>query len=201
MAFVSAEHELLFIHITKNGGTSVCEALSRAHGKSLNGGRNYAHEGVGNSIPDEFKPHNVNVHDTYGQILSKCPDVAKYRKFAIIRNPWARIFSFYQHKVRRGDKDLPKGPMQKVMRQSNVLLLQPQLWWLHGADDVDLIEFNGLSDGFNDLMSAYGVPVDPLPHLNKTTNPADYREHYDAYTKDLVWYYYRHEIETYGWEF
>jgi len=67
---LSKEHKSIFIHIPKNGGTSVCEAL-----------------GMGKSY-----------HYTYRWYNEEHPDKwAQWFKFAIVRNPWDRLVSCYEY--------------------------------------------------------------------------------------------------------
>lgn len=206
MAFVSTDHQLVFIHITKNGGTSVCSSLSRLHQSQLTGKRDFNHDGVGNNIAKRFRPSGINVHDTWDQVKEKFPEAANYHAFAIARNPWARLFSYYQHKVRRGDADLPMRngqplPFAECFRVSNILLLQPQTWWIGADQNVALLRHEHLNKDYKALMEALGIDAPALPRLNRSKSSGSYAEAYDDFARDLIWHYYRHEIDLWGYEF
>ncbi|MCX4186767.1 sulfotransferase family 2 domain-containing protein [Methylophaga sp. OBS4] len=199
MAFVSNEKRLVFIHIPKNAGTSICKHLSMAHGLDLTGKRDFKHNGVGNNIPPQFRPNGINVHDTLEEVHAKYPVCQSYVSFAVVRNPWARLYSFYLHKLRLGDKDLPPhGSFAEVFQKSNVLLLQPQFYWCRGADRV--LRYEHLDDDYQRLSLDFDLKGD-LPHLNRSQSDESYRDHYDDYSRKLIGEFYRYEIEQLGYQF
>lgn len=207
MAFVSPEHRFVFIHITKTGGTSIKAALAAMHNAGLQHPLDhYKRNAIGNGVPAAHRPGGLNVHDPWSEIVRKFPEAVDYRSFAVVRNPWARLYSFYRHKVRRKDLDLPKTrsakpmPFKDVFRVSNVLLLQPQIWWIN-QDSTKLLRFEHLEENFQKLIRTWNLPAATLPALNAAPTPLDYRNAYDDYSRDLVGAYYRHEIKTLGYEF
>lgn len=203
MAFISDKHKLIFIHIPKNAGTTISDVLTRAHGMELVGIEKgiYQHEGVGLGVPPKFRPNGINVHDTYKEIIEKYPAAKDYKVIACISNPWERIFSFWKHKVRRGDDDLKGGSFAEEFRKSNVLLLQPQLWWVDGASSIAFVYKTNVKEGLEDLFSSIVTELPKITKLNTDQNKEDYRSHYDEYSKGLVEAYYKKEIEIFGYEF
>jgi hypothetical protein len=199
MAFVSDEKRLVFIHVPKNAGTSICKHLSMAHGLDLTGKRDFTHNGVGNNIPPQFRPNGINVHDTLTEVQAKYQPCADYLSFAVVRNPWARLYSFYLHKLRRGDKDLLPGvSFADHFKKSNVLLLQPQFFWCRGVGRV--LRYEHLEEDYGKLCRDFDLKGD-LPHLNKYQCEEDYWNHYDDYSRNLVGEFYRYEIEQLGYQF
>lgn len=209
MAFISHELKCVFIHIPKTGGTAVTEALCRMHGeKPLRGPAHLKNNGIGNDIPVKFRPNGVNTHDPWFEIVRKCPEVEGYTKFAVVRNPWARIYSFFRHKLRRRDRDLPlKGntrvmPFASILRISNVLLLQPQIWWLDGCwQDVTVLPQENLQEHFDILGAALDWPAVQLAALNTDPQKADYTQAYDEWGRRLIQAYYQTEIDEFEYEF
>ncbi|HXK56579.1 MAG TPA: sulfotransferase family 2 domain-containing protein [Gammaproteobacteria bacterium] len=204
MAFVSDEHKLVFVHITKTGGTSISVALADAHGAELLGSRDRLEwSGIGGDVPPEYRPGGIEVHSTIREIHDKHPASKNYLSFCVIRNPWERIFSFYQHKKRIEDAALPPGDFAEAFKASNFLVLQPQSWWMRGSSgeiEIDhVVRMENLRDGFAQVMAAAGIDAE-LPHLNRS-EPKCYRDHYDSYSRDLIGEFYRHEIELFGYEF
>lgn len=200
MAFVSDKHKLVFIHSPKTGGTSICDHLARAHGSVLRGGaQEFAHRGIGGDVPAAHRPNGITVHDRLDEVRGKYPQASDYHSFCVVRNPWARIFSFYQHKLRRGDKDLPLGKsFSDIFRVSNCLLLQPQTYWCLDVDTV--LHFEQLGDEYGAFIHEFGLPAG-LRQLNRTTKPDDYRAYYDVYSHRIVMEFYRYEIERFGYSF
>jgi len=199
MAFVDDCHELVFIHIPKTGGTSISTALIEAHGLEQKCKRDLAHEGVGGAVPKQFKPNGITVHDRHCEIVEKYPQAKDYSSFCIVRNPWARIYSFWQHKVRRGDKDIDtEASFSECFRHNNVLLLQPQIWWM--GEDTDVIKFEEMGEHLPVYLSEKGLDI-TLPHLNKTKEKKDYHSEYDEYSYSLIRDYYWREIDLFDYQF
>lgn len=199
MAFVSDEKKLIFIHVPKNAGTSVCEHLSKEHGANLTGSRDFKTNGVGNNIEKRFRPNGINVHDSLDEVVEKYPACEDYFSFAIVRNPWARIYSFYLHKLRRGDKDLIRGlSFADQFKKSNALLIQPQFYWTYGIDR--LLRYEHIEEDYGKICKDFGFKT-ALPHLNQSQIPENYKEAYDEYSKKIVAEFYRYEIERLGYRF
>lgn len=204
MAFISDRHKLVFVHITKTGGTSISVSLTDAHGAELRGDRDRLEwSGIGGDVPIEHSPGGIEVHSTIRDIHDKYPQSREYTSFCVVRNPWSRIFSYYQHKKRIEDTDLPPGDFAQALRASNYLLLQPQTFWMR--DSIGLIAINHIlrmdtiHAEFSALMAELGISA-TLPHLNRSDD-TNYRDHYDDYARELIGEYYRHEIELFGFEF
>lgn len=204
MAFVSKERRIVFVHIPKTGGTSISVALADAHGAQVTGNRSRLKDrGIGGAVPGEYRPNGISVHDTLQEIRQKFAPAKNYQSFCVVRNPWARIFSYYQHKRRINDPQLPPGTFAEVFRTSNFLLLQPQTFWMRGksgALDIDhVLRMESLEADFNALMEDFDISA-RLPHLNRS-DEKPYQDHYDDYSKQLILEYYHHEIERFGYKF
>lgn len=206
MAFISAKHKLAFIHVPKTGGTSITHALAAAHHAKLTRPfEHYAHNGVGQDIPAQFKPDGITVHDPWSEIIRKHPAAKAYKPVAVVRNPWERIYSFYWHKRRRRDRDLPLNPrtakpysLADTFKVSNVLLLQPQVWWF--PESAHVILFERMPESLCQI--GCGLPDVPIMRLNtRPEGKSDWRKAFDPYTRDLIFAYYRYEIEKYGFTF
>jgi len=204
MAFVSDKYKLIFIHIPKNAGTTISEALCKIHGTQLVGIDKgiYQHEGVGLGVPTKFRPNRIDVHDTYKDIINKYPKAKDYHAFAVISNPWERIFSFWKHKKRRGDEDLDHSlSFSDALRKSNVLLLQPQLWWFSENPSIWFLRKERLEQDFWYWCHLMRLEKPQLTKLNTDIEKDNYKNHYDEYGIDLIKEFYRAEIERFGYEF
>jgi hypothetical protein len=64
----------------------------------------------------------------------------------------------------------------------------------------NIIRFENLKQGFDDMCKTLQVPHIKLPHLNKTKH-THYTDYYDDETRELVAKKYAKDIETFGYEF
>lgn len=211
---LSPQYNFLMLHITKCAGTSVKQSLTEAHGHSSVQDDNVKHDGIGNSIPPGLRPYNIDVHDPLFQIEQKIKNhyhLDDLFKFTFVRNPWARIFSFYQHKVRRRDADsLQSNGEPKEFNQflatSNNLLLQAQTWWMvdqNGDEQIDFIgKTENLEQDFNTICQKIGFNNPPgVKLLNTSTDSKNYKQAYNLRSKLLIEHYYKAEIERFGYTF
>ena len=72
---ISDSKRVVFVHLPKTGGASL--------------------EAVLDSIPDSRGPKKRR-HDTLAQILETEPEVSSYWIFGFVRNPWARMLSWFR---------------------------------------------------------------------------------------------------------
>ncbi len=210
MALVSDEYKFVFVHVPKTGGTSITEALVKAHGCELaKPSGYYKHKGLGRSrgkdIPAQFRPNGIELHDPYSVICEKYPKAKDYRVLAMVRNPWERIYSFYWHKRRRRDANLPVQAsgqpceLNQVFKVSNSCLIQPQIWWF--PEDAIVLRYENFPSYVTDFFP--GLPRIEINRLNTNSHRsgAGWREEYDMYTRKLIEAYYQYEIDRYGYQF
>ena len=202
-------HDLkcIFVHVNKTGGSSVVVALNMLQ----------AHISTELLFSDSLKQD-----DQYKlwkgwkggkrittQNWSELEDVRnhwdEYHKFTIIRNPWDRVVSdfFYckKHNIVGKNADFHTDVISTIDSRERWKL--PCYDWitLNGEVAVDnIIRFEKLNEGFDDLCEKLGVPNIRLPHLNKT-NHKPYWEYYDDALQDIVAEKYAKDIEYFGYEF
>ncbi|WP_168929575.1 sulfotransferase family 2 domain-containing protein [Nocardioides sp. GY 10127] len=75
---ISDHAGLLFVHVQQTGGAAVAARL-------------------GELLPDARSLPGVDRHATLGQLLRAEPGLASYWTFGLVRNPWARAWSWYRH--------------------------------------------------------------------------------------------------------
>lgn len=73
---VSDSHKMLFIHVQKTGGTTIDSMLDR-------------------EIKDVRSLKGVIRHASLEMVLTKQPDLTTYWTFGFVRNPWARMASWW----------------------------------------------------------------------------------------------------------
>lgn len=204
MAFVSDKYNLLFIHTVKTGGTSISEHLTDLHGASLKGDiSKYQTSAIRFGIPEPFS-RGLRPHAPLREVLNAVPEAEEYMSFCVVRNPWDRIFSYFNNIVRENDYRLHGNFDFKESIKTRASLILPQTYWYEEVDEV--IRFENLEDEYLEILREMEVPekeIRPLKKLNRspTNHSNEYRKHYDERTKEIVYYYYRDEIETFGYEF
>jgi hypothetical protein len=198
------KHRAIFIHIQKTGGNSVSAAL-------------------GMSVVE------ANKHWRADELKAACDPAIwrSYFKFSFVRNPWARLVSWYEMieaqrpRFEAGaalnrfqsavlsrcnsfgdfldlmDEDIVDDDGAKWIRRN-------QLDYLVDADGALLVDFVGrtetLASDFASILDRFeGVPA-PLSHLNATPH-GPYQRYYTATQASAVAEWYAPDIECFGYRF
>ncbi len=133
-----------------------------------------------------------------------------YFKFAFVRNPWDRVYSWYRNVMRDKlhQQELSIGgdsSFQEFVRNClDTWALRPQLSWITdetGEVAIDYVgKFETLEDDYRFICKRLGKPVKKLP-MTLHYGAAPYQEVYDKYTKALVAEKYAEEIERFEYVF
>lgn len=181
----------VFIHINKTAGTSIGRAIG---------------------IPRKLHLTAREIIDLVGE-----PAWADAYKFAFVRNPWDKVVSQYEFRVRTDKTGMGGGgvPFKEwVLRTigeqpdpryvDRPRLFIPQVEWLEdhsGQVDVQSIgRFEHLARDFARVCEDLGIAAS-LPHANRSPGRAHYREYYDDETAELVARRYRADLERFGYGF
>lgn len=188
---------LIFIHIPKNGGTSLNHAI---YGQFMG---HYSVRDIARARPD---------------LLAQLPS------FAVARNPWARVYSAYR--FAREGQSMKDGAQIANPNKYRVPQFESferfVIEWLDGRDlsREDFVfreqcEFVTSSDNTVGV-ACIGRLEDPttyvefveaalgreleLPHLNRTANRNSYREVFTQSMREVVARAYRKDIELFGYD-
>jgi len=179
----------VFIHINKTAGTSII-----------------------NIIGKPFRKH-LTVKEVIKVIGQKKWEEAF--KFAVIRNPWDKVFSQYKHSFNMFSDLAEKKiefkdwvactygePKNKIYYKRPQMFL-PHVEWLknyEGKIDVDkIIRYENLNEGINDVFRILEIDH-VLPHLN-STYITNYRDFYDDETKQIITDWFHEDIKEFGYVF
>jgi len=184
---ISLKHNLLFIHIPKNAGTSIRRAISSVDGKFLN----FPHL--------TLKEYRTFLHPEFFE---------RTFKFAIVRNPWDRAVSLYhfQHSESFRLSDPERYAAAKDMDFQQFLdcagFLQ-QLPWISLDDGigVDCVgRFENLAGTMKTISERTDLPSIKLPHINGTSH-SPFASYYDSHTKDIIAQKCEEDIDVFKYTF
>ena len=176
------EHKAIFIHIPKNAGNSIVKCFSWPE-------------------VSYFHPQ----HDTVYDIKKKFPELyQKWKKFAVVRNPYDRMVSWYFFHKENPEHLLEKERVNnisfnewikknKFSHRGHKWLYKPQHTWVD--DTVNILKFENLN---NDINSFLNTKLE-LPRLTKT-NREHYLLYYDKDSLNIVYNKYKEDFKKYNYE-
>jgi chondroitin 4-sulfotransferase 11 len=142
----------------------------------------------------------------------------EYFKFTFVRNPWDRIYSCFEQKVRskggncsdylnQFPRNIKFSEWVKTITLSENILKDRHfapMYTLMINKSFDSMDFVGklenLQEDFNIICDKIKIPQQKLPHKNKTKHK-HYTEYYNEETKQIVAEKYTKDIEMFGYEF
>jgi hypothetical protein len=205
--FICDSRRLLFVHIQKTGGTSVTRLLQDA-------------------IPDGQAYGAQRQHETLPRILRRQPELAGYWTFGFVRNPWARMLSWWS-RIRDNQEAAAAGSsgaaawLQKTQFRQAVAAMPdfgtfiakaPEEWevfrrsqikWLTSptrrADFVGRTET--LAADVRAIFARFDLPPPDEPPRSNPSKHTDYHDYYTDATRARVSEIFADDIATFGYEF
>ena len=182
---ISDAHKLLFVHVQKTGGSTIDNRLDEV-------------------LDDARHVPGVDRHATLGQILQAEPGLAAYWTVGFVRNPWARMLSWFRmverfkeraEKGRRGaDAFLKKNQFIKGVAEAcpdfeTFVMKGPDQWARLRTPQVRYLtsktrraDFIGRQETLEaDLRAIFArleLPWEPLQSVNVDKSRPDYHELY-----------------------
>ena len=220
---ISIQKKFLFIHVPKTGGNSIQNILKDYSEDRIVGLKR--NQKIIQRFEVRNEKYNTSKHTTLTQYKSVM-DAELYNslfKFAVIRNPWDRMISFYfsPHLGGRGWNryaffELVKNvqpvrhyicqkkgltiviPLRNIFREFGVHL---HLGNKRIDTDIDfLIRFEQLNKDFTTVCEKLNIPFTPLPRVNRSKHN-HYSSYYDDETKEAVRLKFADEIAAGNYRF
>lgn len=222
MSIYSDKHKFIFIHIPKNAGSTFVQNYT-------DGKRIKRFEILNEELGYDRDPVYGN-HMTY-QIIknlvdhnSVTLDYDNYFKFCVVRNPWERMVSLYQHRMRKIDKtfqgkprnsaqdkeDLLKGFNHWLLHtrhvSDTVLTKTPQLHWITDANGNiiadKIINIQNYDEELDMILKRLKVPRQKRKDFNRSKkDSSSYHEVYSEESKKHIEKYFASDIKEFGFTF
>ena len=224
---ISHKYECIYIHIPKCAGTSVESIFGHLDNHVGRGGQD--HRSIRMIKQPCFSISSISSKENIIELLHRnkylyINKVSNYRnkfkvtkqqyenyyKFSIVRNPWARAYSWYKN-VMRDEIHLKNHGISEEISFNNFLkkfagkgFLRPQLYWLKDFDGVVSLDyiarFETLSADMQNIFKQLGVREFSLPH-NLKGSEDNYRNHYDLESNAIIQKIYQEEIVLFDYSF
>ncbi len=189
---ISAQYKCIFVHIPKTGGTSIEHALGMYQ---LNGERGQQDHRTIAKIKEDLSEEQFE----------------SYFKFSFVRNPWARVVSWYRNVMRDPlhQKELEIENPHLTFRDflhhyHHSWALREQLYWL--KDEKGQIPLNFIGR-FEQLQQDFAIVCQKLNMQNKilpnllASEPCEYVSFYDEKLRDAVASRYAEDIAYFNYKF
>lgn len=183
--------DFVFIHINKNAGSSIEQAL-------------------GLHFEDRHKTAQEKIKEM-GQ--------ARWQKkftFTIVRNPWDRVVSHYFFRKKTNQTNLRTNPVEfndwvkLVYLDKNPFyydkpkMFMPQFDWIADESGKILVDYIGRFENLESDFKKICHQLDRnchLPHEKKSSGRRNYREYYSGDSSDIVSSIFKKDVEHFGYKF
>jgi hypothetical protein len=206
---VSDRHRLLFVHVQKTGGNTVRTMLNQA-------------------LPDARNPRGVlPKHARLGGILKAEPALADYYVFGFVRNPWARMVSWWSMiQDAKLNADAGNAGAIERLRTNRFMRVVATTYEtfddfvLHGTDDLPRLgtaqvrylvtprrraDFIGRTENLvadvGTVFHRVGLPVGEVPRANASTPRGPYQDFYTDATRRRIATVYADDVTAFGYTF
>ena len=203
LTVISHTHKFIYIGIPKVGTRSFMQYFTQDHKDAM----------------------DVEWFETaagFSKALEAYPD---YTRFSLTRNPWARVVSCYNSKVKYHTFNKYVRVMSKYQNLKPEMPFEEFVKWLASEEGADsyadrhwLSMYHFLYDGdeplcqhigkfeerenvLPEISKALGIETIELPHKGWVNQNTDYRSYYTDETKAIVAERYARDIKLFGYEF
>lgn len=224
---ISHKYRCIHIHIPKCAGTSIEKALGHFDGHLGRNGQD--HRTIRMIEQPWLTLHSLksfsNVKEIFRKIRHKmitktnpknheivtAEQFKKYFKFTVVRNPYSRVYSWYNNVIRDDiqlnyygiskDIEFPEY-LKRCLKKSH--MMKQQVYWLKnfkGKINLDYIgRFENIDDVFQKILKNLYIEKISFPHEQKSPK-FDYKRYYNDFSIDLVSKFYKDDLEIFNYKF
>jgi len=209
---ISKKNKVIFFHLPKNAGTSISNLLLKNESyyyswvilsKIL---RRFSKKD--NFFFDNFqkKIHFFRSHETVKSIQNKISSKIfdNYFKFAIVRNPYSRFVSRYNYtKLVTKNKNIKFSEFVKEYVELGMITDKQYKFLLNNNGDIGvnkILKFENISKDINEIANRISVNPNKLYKMNVSTHD-NYKEYYDAETKNIVENFCKEDLNFFNYKF
>jgi hypothetical protein len=205
---VSDSRRLLFVHVQKTGGASM-------------------HHILGKHIPDlRGVAGTSDRHAPLRKILRLEPELTDYWIFGFVRNPWARLVSWWAM-LERVSERAAQGQPTAVRMMSNIKFIAgasqypdfetfihrgPEEWTRLRVPQIDYLQtktrkadFIGRTERYEEdtreILTRFDLPFPEELTRTNTSKHGHYRDYYTPATRDRVGEIFAADIEAFDYTF
>lgn len=205
---ISDAQRFLFVHVQKTGGSTIDNRLDEV-------------------LPDSRAVKGLDRHARLGQIIAAEPELASYWTVGFVRNPWARMLSWFRmverfkeraEKHRKGaDAFMRKNPFIKGVAEhcpdfESFVMAGPDRWTRLATPQLHYLtsktrraDFIGRQESLEaDLRAVFArleLPWEPLQSVNVDKSRPDYREVYTDPMRRRVEELFARDIAAFDYRF
>ena len=220
---ISKELKCIYIHIPKTAGTSIEKKLGHFESLDFNVQDHRTFKEI-EQTTDRYqhlrmagyalKRGNLsriapNIRNAVSPDLT-VSELSSFFKFTMVRNTWARTFSWYNvvlrdsyHREKFGVGEIPFSFETFIKEKMNPISFS-QLRYIQDKDDNVSLDFIGrfekLQEDFDIVCERLGIEDSTLPKL-LVRNYEHYTDHFTSETKDLVYRLFKDEINYFDFEY
>ena len=213
---ISRGRRYIFVHIPKTGGTALSLALEARAMKDdiLIGDTPKARARAGRLASMKTKGR-LWKHSTLTDIegLVSRAEIADFFTVTLVRNPWDRVVSYYHwlrdqgfaHPAVTLAHDLPFSAFLNHAQTIAAFRAWPYAAYMHTADGHERANLYCRIERFGDDIAPFethlGFRLHPLPKINKSVRPCDWRGLYSDADAGLVADLCAEDIARFGYRF
>ena len=192
---VSHEHKYIFFHVQKNAGSSIREVLM---------------ENYGGVRMRQHAPAVIVQEMLGGKIFNE------YYKFAVVRNPYSRVVSWYnvltrKEIVEQRKTNKPRSFEDMIQNQTHIYNNRDyednELWrsqWNFLSIDGELhldyiIRYENLLNGYDNLDKSIFNKSIPLPHIKNWGSGNDWEKYYTPELKEIIYKRFKIDFQEFNY--